>query len=175
VNIDSHEGPPEAHATVVARLAGARVEGKGTGRRAYLRLTVEAWASCRWHVSCFGSSCRCERRRQESKGTMESRTPKSTVIAIYESRAGAEVAFDALRAGGLDVNQLTILGRAFSAEEQALWFIADGIPAKKAETYERDVKSGKFLVLAGGSAQEIGRACALLGATGPSELTANAA
>jgi hypothetical protein len=106
---------------------------------------------------------------------MESRTPKSTVVAIYESRAGAEVAFHALQAGGLDIKQLTILGMAFSTEEQALRFTADGIPAKRADTYERDVKSGKFLVLAGGSAQEIGRACALLGTTGPSELTANAA
>ena len=76
----------------------------------------------------------------------ESRTPKGSVVATYESRAGAEAALRALRDGGLDVKQA-----------------------------KRDVKSGKFLVLAGGSAQEIGRACALLGTTGPSELIANAA
>ena len=106
---------------------------------------------------------------------MESRRPKSTVVATYESRTGAEVAFNALRDAGLDVKQLTILGMTFSTEEQALRLTAGGIPVKRAKTYERDVESGKFLVLAGGSAQEIGRACALLGATGPSELTANAA
>jgi hypothetical protein len=106
---------------------------------------------------------------------MESCTPKSTVVAVYESRAGAEVAFNALRFAGLDVHPLTILGTAFSSEEQTPHFTDTGIPAKKAVTYERDVKSGKFLVLAGGSTQEIGRACALLGMTGPSALTANAA
>jgi hypothetical protein len=106
---------------------------------------------------------------------VESRIARSTVVATYESRAGAEVAFNALRFAGLDVNPLTILGRAFSHEEQALRLTSAGIPAKRAVTYERDVKSGKFLVLAGGSAQEIGRACALLGTTGSSELTANAA
>jgi hypothetical protein len=102
---------------------------------------------------------------------MDRRIPKSTVVATYESRAGAQIAFNALRDAGLDVGRLTILGTAFSTEEQLLRFI----PAKRAETYERNVKSGKFLVLAGGSAKEIGRACALLGTTGPSELTANAA
>jgi hypothetical protein len=104
---------------------------------------------------------------------MESRTPRSTVVATYESRAGAEVAFKALRDAGLGVHPLTILG--ISTEEQALRFTATGIPANKAVAYEHDLKFGKFLVVAGGSAQEIGRACALLGTTGPSELTANAA
>jgi hypothetical protein len=106
---------------------------------------------------------------------MDSRTPRSTVIATYESRAGAELAFHALRDAGLDVSPLTIFGMAHSSEDQARQFLATGIPAKRAVTYEREVKSGRFLVLAGGSAVEIGRACAVLGRTGPSELTANAA
>jgi hypothetical protein len=41
--------------------------------------------------------------------------------------------------------------------------------------YEEDVKSGKFLVLAGGTADVIGRACALLGKTCPTWLAAHAA
>jgi hypothetical protein len=94
---------------------------------------------------------------------------------MYESRAGAEVAFNALRDARLDVNQLTILCKPFSTEEPSLGFTATGIPAKRAVTYEREVKSGKFLVLADGSAHVIGRACALLGTTGPSRLTAHAA
>ncbi len=133
-------------------------------------LSVESMSLAR---VLLGWSCRNDHRRQESTGTVESRTPRSTVVAIYESRAGAEVALIALRQEGLDVNLLTVLG--ISTEEQALRFTATGIPANRAVTYARDVKSGKFLVLAGGSAQEIGRACALLGATGPSELTASAA
>jgi hypothetical protein len=94
---------------------------------------------------------------------------------MYESRAEAEVAFNALRNAGLDVNQVTILCTAFATEEHSLRFSATGIPAKRAVSYERDVKSGKFLVLADGSAHGIGRACALLGTTSPSRLTAHAA
>jgi hypothetical protein len=106
---------------------------------------------------------------------MKSRTSGNAVVAMYESRQGAEVAFKALRDAGLDVHPLTIVAKTFSAEEQALRFTAIGIPTRKLVTYERDVRSGKFLVLAGGSAHVIGRACALLGTTGPSRLTAHAA
>jgi hypothetical protein len=106
---------------------------------------------------------------------MESPTSRNTVVATYESRAGAEVAFNTLREAGLDVNPLTILGTAVSAEEQAIRLTATGISAKKVMTYGRDVSSGKFLVVAGGSARVIGRVCALLGTTGPSRLAAHAA
>ena len=94
---------------------------------------------------------------------------------MYESRTGAEIAFNALRDAGLDVSRLTILGEAFSSEEPAFGLTATGIPARRVVIYERDVKSGKFLVLAGGSAHVIGQACAVLGTTGPSRLNAHAA
>jgi hypothetical protein len=106
---------------------------------------------------------------------MESCPPRNAVVAMYESRARAQVAFNALQDAGLDINQWMTRGRTFSAEEQGLRFAATGIPARTAVTYERDVQAGKFLVLAGGSAHEIGRACALLGTTGPTRLTAHAA
>lgn len=77
---------------------------------------------------------------------MTGRLPEHAVVAMYESRAGAVIAFNALRDAGLDMNRLTI-----------------------------DVQLGKFLVLAGGSAPVIGQACALLGATGPSRLAARTA
>jgi hypothetical protein len=112
---------------------------------------------------------------KKARATMKSGIPGHAVVAMYESHSGAEVAFNALRDAGLDVDGLTIVGRFFSAEEQALGFKATGIPATRLVTYERDVKSGKFLVLAGGSAHVIGQVCALLGTTGPSRLTAHTA
>ena len=82
---------------------------------------------------------------------MESCTPKSTVVAVYESRAGAEVAFNALRFAGLDVHPLTILGTAFSSEEQTPHFTDTGIPAKKAVTYERSRISCAIVLVPAGS------------------------
>ncbi len=101
--------------------------------------------------------------------------PRHAVIAMYESHAGARLAFDALRDAGLDVNRLTLVGDRLSSADHDLDLTCVGIPASKMLTYERDMKSGKFLVLAGGSANVIGRVCALLGTTGPSRLIAHAA
>jgi hypothetical protein len=97
------------------------------------------------------------------------------VVAMYESLMGATIAFNALREARLDANQLTLVGEAFSGKERRLGFQEVGIPTRRAVNYEDDVKSGKFLVLIGGSADVIGRACALLGKTCPSRLTAHAA
>ncbi len=49
-----------------------------------------------------------------------------------------------------------------------------GIPASCVVNYENDVNSGKYLVLARGTADVIGRVCALLGKTRPSRLAAYA-
>jgi hypothetical protein len=112
---------------------------------------------------------------KKARASMQSRIAEHAVVAMYESHTGAEIAFNALRDAGLDVNRLTIVGKPVSADEQALQLNATGIPSRRLVAYERDVRCGKFLVLAGGSAQVIGRACAVLGRTGPSRLTAHAA
>jgi hypothetical protein len=97
------------------------------------------------------------------------------VVAMYESLGGASIAFHALREAGLDTRQLTIVGQKPSSHRQLRWFHVAGVPASRIATHENDVKSGKFLLLAGGTADMIGLACALLGKTGPSRLTAYAA
>lgn len=105
---------------------------------------------------------------------MKSRGTRNAVIATYESRASADVAFHALRRAGLDVTRLAVQGGSLSIEEQAKRLAVVGVPPRRAVTYEHAVKRGKFLVLVGGSARGIGQACALLGTTGPSQLTAYA-
>jgi hypothetical protein len=135
---------------------------------------IAGGALCCWHMPCLVSAGGKTIADKKARATMKSRIPGHAVVAMYESQTGAEIAFNALRDAGLDVDGLTIVGR-FSAEEQALGFRATGIPATKLVAYESDVKSGKFLVLAGGSAHVIGQVCALLGKTGPSRLTAHTA
>jgi hypothetical protein len=97
------------------------------------------------------------------------------VVAMYESHGGAAIAFNVLQEAELDMHQLTIVGENSLVGEQRLGFEAVGIPARRVVDYEEDVKSGKFLVLAGGTADVIGRACALLGKTCPTWLAAHAA
>jgi hypothetical protein len=101
--------------------------------------------------------------------------PRHAVVAMYESHAGARLAFNALRDAGLDVNRLTLVGDRLSSGDHDLDLTCVGIPPSRILTYKRDMKSGKFLVLAGGTANVIGQVCAVLGTTGPSRLIAHAA
>jgi hypothetical protein len=96
------------------------------------------------------------------------------VVAMYESQMGATVAFNALRRAGLDMHRLTLVGHTTSATEPRLGFPWIGIPTRNVANYEDDVRSGRFLVMLGGTAEVVGRACALLGQTRPSRLNAHA-
>jgi uncharacterized membrane protein len=170
-------------------------------------------------------------------------TQEHSTVAIYETHADAEAAVRALQQAGLDMTRLSIVGKDFHSEEQALGFYTSGdrmkfwggrgalwgslwgmlfggaffflpaigpivamgplvgwivgalegaavggaagvlgaalssigIPKDSVVRYELEVKAGKFLVLARGSAEMIERARAVLGTTGAWQLTAHAA
>jgi uncharacterized membrane protein len=165
-------------------------------------------------------------------------TQENSVVAIYESHTGAEVALKELRKAGLDMKRLSIIGKDFHTEEHALGFYTSGdrmkfwgtrgafwgslwgilfggaffflpafgplvvmgplvgwivgalegavvggaagvlaaalgsigIPNDSIVKYEFDVKAGKFLVLASGTAEMIAHAHVVLGTTGASLL-----
>ena len=177
-------------------------------------------------------------------GTMMTHDPQEhSAVAIYETHADAEAAVRALQQAGLDMKRLSIVGKDFHTEEQALGFYTSGdrmkfwgargafwgslwgmlfgsaiffipaigpivamgplvgwivgalegaalggaagvlaaaltsigIPDESVVKYELEVKAGKFLVLARGSADMIEHARVVLGTTGASQLTAHAA
>jgi uncharacterized membrane protein len=165
-----------------------------------------------------------------------------SVVAIYENHAGAEAAIKALQHAGIDMKRLSIVGKDFHTEEQALGFYSAGdrmkfwggrgafwgglwgilfgsslfflpaigpiiamgpvvgwivgalegaalggatgalaaaltsigIPNDSVVKYELDVKAGKFLVLARGTADMIEHARGVLGTTGAAQLNAHA-
>jgi len=53
-------------------------------------------------------------------------TQKDSVVAIYDSHTGAEAAVRALHHAGLDMKQLSIIGKDFQSEEHALGFYTSG-------------------------------------------------
>lgn len=167
-------------------------------------------------------------------------TREHSVVAIYDSHAGAEGAVRSLQKAGLDMTRLSIVGTDFRTEEHALGFytagdrikhwggkgafwgsvwgmlfgsaffvlppigpllvmgplvgwivgvlegaalgsaagvlgaalMSIGIPEDSVLKYEIDVKAGKFLVLARGTADVVSHARAILGTTSPTRLAA---
>ena len=53
-------------------------------------------------------------------------TQEHSVVAIYDSHAGAEAAVRALQQAGLDVKRLSIVGKDFQTEEHAVGFYTSG-------------------------------------------------
>lgn len=169
---------------------------------------------------------------------MNQATQEHSVVAIYDTHAGAEAAVKLLQQDGIDMKQLSIVGKDYHTEEQAIGFYTSGdrmkfwggrgifwgslwgmlfgsalffipaigpivamgpivgwivgalegaavggvagvlvaaltsigIPEDSVVKYEMEVKAGKFLVLARGSAEMIVQARTLLGTTGASQL-----
>jgi hypothetical protein len=169
---------------------------------------------------------------------MNQATQEDSIVAIYDSHTGAETAIKALQEAGLDMKKLSIVGKDFHTEEQALGFYTSGdrmkfwgargafwgslwgvlfggafffipgigplivmgpfvawivgalegatiggvagvlagalttagFPKDSAVKYEVEVKAGKYLVLAHGTADMIDKARAILGNTGASQL-----
>ena len=165
-----------------------------------------------------------------------------SVVAIYRSHADAEAAIGTLHQAGIDMKQLSIIGKGLHTEEHALGFYTSGdrmkfwagrgafwgslggillgnalflipaigplvvmgplvgwiagalegaaiggatgalaaalasigIPKDSVVKYELEVKAGRFLVLAHGSAGLIDQARNILGATEASQVTAHA-
>ena len=63
--------------------------------------------------------------RAGSCSMTQSKTGNS-VVAIYDSHAGAESAIKALQKGGLDMKSFSIVGKGFHTEEHALGFYTSG-------------------------------------------------
>jgi hypothetical protein len=165
-----------------------------------------------------------------------------SVVGVYESHEGAEVAVKALQGAGFEMKKLSIIAKDFQAEEHALGFYTSGdkmkfwggrgvfwgglwgllfgsaffvipaigpivamgpivgwligalegaavgggmgvvaaaltrigIPEDSVVKYEHEVKAGKFLVIANGSANDIEKAHGILGKTGAIDLNAHA-
>ena len=51
---------------------------------------------------------------------------KHSVVAIYDSHRGAETAIRALERAGIDMKQLSIVGKGLHTEEHALGFYTSG-------------------------------------------------
>lgn len=175
--------------------------------------------------------------------TMTSTSQEHTVVAAYDSHAGAEAAITALHKAGIDMKQLSIIGKGFHTEEHAIgfytmgdrikqwggngaflgslwgmlfgtaffflpaigpvvvmgplvaWIVGAlegaavggsvgvfaaalssiGVPDDSIVKYELEVKAGRFLVLARGTADLVEQARGVLGTTGASHLTVHAA
>lgn len=163
-----------------------------------------------------------------------------SVVGVYASHTDAEAAIKALKTGGFDMKQLSIVGKSFHTEEHAVGFYTKGdrmmfwggqgafwgslwgmlfgsalfflpgvgpivamgpvvamiagalegavlggsagvfggalaglgIADDQVMRFETEIKAGKFLVFARGSAGEIERAHGILGTTGASHLSA---
>jgi uncharacterized membrane protein len=174
---------------------------------------------------------------------MTTNSKEHSVIAVYDSHAGAEAAITALQKAGIDMKRLSIIGKGFHTEEHAMGFYTTGdriktwggngaflgslwgmlfgtavfflpaigpvvvmgplvawivgalegavvggsvgvfaaalasigIPKDSIVKYELEVKAGKFLVLARGSADMVEHARGVLGSTRASHLEAHAA
>ncbi len=94
---------------------------------------------------------------------------------MYESQNDAELALQTLRQARLEVHPVWLEPGSVMAGEKARGLARIGIPARRIGTYLRDLELGRFLVLAAGSIDAIGNACAVLGATNPLRLVAHAA
>jgi hypothetical protein len=112
-----------------------------------------------------------------------------SVVAIFATHGGAEVAIKTLERAGLEAKQLSIgvmsprvallsgaidgaaLGGAAGALGAALAGI--GIPPDSVLRYQLEVKAGRFLVLVHGPAGVIERARHLLGTTDATQVTAH--
>ncbi|MFS8067545.1 MAG: DUF1269 domain-containing protein, partial [Byssovorax sp.] len=49
-----------------------------------------------------------------------------SVVGVYASHTDAEAAIKALKTGGLDMKQLSIVGKSFHTEEHAVGFYTKG-------------------------------------------------
>ena len=94
---------------------------------------------------------------------------------MYESHDAAELALHTLREACLAVSPVWLEPGSINPAEKARGLERIGIPARRIRTYVRDLELGRFLVLAAGSIDAIGSACAVLGATNPLRLVAHAA
>jgi hypothetical protein len=86
-------------------------------------------------------------------------TQRTAVVASCDSRTSAEAAVLALHHEGLDIECLSIDGNPLPTEQHVL----------------DSVKAGEFLVLVHGTTEMIEHAHAVLGTTGSSQLTTDAA
>lgn len=179
----------------------------------------------------------------QARSHMSQDTQEQSIVAIYETHANAEAAVKTLQQAGIDMKQLSIVGKDFHTEEHALGFYTSGdrmkfwgargafwgslwgmlfgsalffipaigpivamgpvvgwiigalegaavggvagvlvaaltsigIPEDSVVKYELEVKAGKFLVLAHGTAAMVEQARTLLGTTGASQLQIHAA
>ena len=84
----------------------------------------------RRHMSCSPGTCRAvdvvqstgTSNMQRERGTMRAGPKEHSVVAIYDSHAGAEAAIITLQHAGLDMKHLSIVGKDLQTEEHALSF-----------------------------------------------------